>query len=217
MTRSAFICVKACFSTPYAVSATLPRLLNVRGNTRSGYGVARFYTQRCAVKSRRSPPDCSQLPSIRGAAPPPPFYALASAPRQNLGSSTRLLSSSATPPKSSNPLLWQVMTFGVVGLTFYGVNTYLSSPSWRVDTDGPRSEDKPVAPQAEITDKVYFDVRIGDSGQGDAGTSRIVLGLHGNIAPKTVANFVALCRGDTSIAGTRLSYDNSIFHRIIPG
>jgi Cyclophilin type peptidyl-prolyl cis-trans isomerase/CLD len=201
MTRSVFICVKACFSTPYAVSATIPRLLSVRGNTRSGYGVVRFYTQSCAVKSRR-PTDFSQISGVRATAPPP-FHALAL---------TRLLSSSATPPKSSNPLLWQAMTFGVVGLTFYGVNTYLSSPSWRVDTDGPKSEDKPVAPQAEITDKVYFDVRI-----GDAGTSRIVLGLHGNIAPKTVANFVALCRGDTSIAGTRLSYDNSIFHRIIPG
>jgi hypothetical protein len=37
------------------------------------------------------------------------------------------------------------------------------------------------------------------------------------VVPKTVANFVALCKGDqTSAAGTTLAYKGSAFHRVIP-
>ena len=46
-------------------------------------------------------------------------------------------------------------------------------------------------PIAEITNKVFLDVTVdGDTPQ------RIVIGLFGNIVPKTTENFRALCVGD---------------------
>jgi cyclophilin family peptidyl-prolyl cis-trans isomerase len=44
------------------------------------------------------------------------------------------------------------------------------------------------------------------------------MGLFGKIVPKTVANFVGICRGDqvSKISGQKLSYVNTPFHRIIP-
>ncbi len=45
-----------------------------------------------------------------------------------------------------------------------------------------------------ITKKVEFDIKIGDENAG-----KIVLGVFGNTAPKTVANFVALAGNDVSM------------------
>jgi len=65
----------------------------------------------------------------------------------------------------------------------------------------------------EVTQKVYFDVKI-----GDAEPKRIVIGLFGNDVPKTVANFAGLCKGDagTTKGGIQKAYKGSKFHRIIP-
>ena len=71
---------------------------------------------------------------------------------------------------------------------------------------------EPAPPQAEITSRAYFDVAIGGRPAG-----RIVIGLHGNVVPKTVKNFETLCQGTEQIGKLRLSYANSTFHRIIPG
>jgi peptidylprolyl isomerase len=58
-----------------------------------------------------------------------------------------------------------------------------------------------------------MDVKVGDD------TKRLVLGLFGNAAPRTVENFRALCTGEkgTSPSGAQLTFQGSPFHRIIPG
>uniref|UniRef100_A0AAV1TT53 Peptidyl-prolyl cis-trans isomerase n=1 Tax=Peronospora matthiolae TaxID=2874970 RepID=A0AAV1TT53_9STRA len=64
-----------------------------------------------------------------------------------------------------------------------------------------------------ITTQVYFDVEIDGQPEG-----RIVMGLYGEVVPKTTENFRALCTGEMGIgeSGKPLHYKGSIFHRIIP-
>lgn len=59
--------------------------------------------------------------------------------------------------------------------------------------------------EAKITDKVFFDIEHGGKNVG-----RIVLGLYGEVAPKTVENFVTLAQ-----RGEGEGYAGSSFHRII--
>ena len=64
-----------------------------------------------------------------------------------------------------------------------------------------------------VTHKVYFDVEINDQPAG-----RIVMGLFGDVVPKTAENFRALCTGEKGkgVSGVNLHYQGSKFHRIIP-
>ncbi|CEM09983.1 unnamed protein product [Vitrella brassicaformis CCMP3155] len=69
-----------------------------------------------------------------------------------------------------------------------------------------------AAPDPKITEKVYFDIDIEGKPAG-----RIVIGLFGDVVPKTVENFKHLALGDKSdTAGKALAYKGSTFHRIIP-
>lgn len=115
---------------------------------------------------------------------------------------------------SSSSFIWQAATLAVVGTTFYGLQTYFSDPSWRYSSedDEGSSLHGPVPPQAEVTSKVYMDIAIAQQPAG-----RIVLGLFGNVVPKTAANFQALCEGNQEMHQIKLRYEGSPFHRIIPG
>ena len=67
--------------------------------------------------------------------------------------------------------------------------------------------------EPEVTNRVFFDIEVNGESIG-----RITFGLFGKVVPKTVENFRALCTGEKGIgkSGKKLSYQGSIFHRIIP-
>uniref|UniRef100_A0A7S4MW91 Peptidyl-prolyl cis-trans isomerase n=1 Tax=Odontella aurita TaxID=265563 RepID=A0A7S4MW91_9STRA len=69
----------------------------------------------------------------------------------------------------------------------------------------------------KVTHKVYLDVDI--EGYDLEGSNRIILGLFGEVAPKTTENFRALCacdKGKGKLSEKPLCYKGSDFHRIIP-
>eukprot|EP01038_Epipyxis_sp_PR26KG_P006677 gene6677-9161_t len=66
----------------------------------------------------------------------------------------------------------------------------------------------------QVTSTVYFDVEIGGKPAG-----RIVMGLFGDVVPKTAENFRALCTGEMGVGktyGKPLHFQGSGFHRVIP-
>ncbi|KAK6946412.1 Cyclophilin-type peptidyl-prolyl cis-trans isomerase domain, partial [Dillenia turbinata] len=66
----------------------------------------------------------------------------------------------------------------------------------------------------EITHRVFMDVDIDGQRIG-----RMVIGLYGEVVPKTAENFRALCTGEKgkSASGKKLHYKGTPFHRIISG
>ncbi|EOX97709.1 Cyclophilin-like peptidyl-prolyl cis-trans isomerase family protein isoform 3 [Theobroma cacao] len=77
-----------------------------------------------------------------------------------------------------------------------------------------REEEKTVEEEHEITHRVYLDVDIDGQHVG-----RIIIGLYGEVVPKTVENFRALCTGEKGkgASGKALRYKGIPFHRIISG
>jgi peptidylprolyl isomerase len=64
---------------------------------------------------------------------------------------------------------------------------------------------------AKITHTVYFDFEIQKNGAVTQ-SGRVEFGLFGDVVPKTVENFRALCTGEKD----KLAYAGSTLHRIIP-
>jgi len=72
----------------------------------------------------------------------------------------------------------------------------------------PPSEPNPSNP------RVYLDLQIGENA-----IQRVTIELFKDVVPKTVENFRALCTGEKgqSASGKALSYQGSVFHRVIKG
>ena len=72
----------------------------------------------------------------------------------------------------------------------------------------------PKGPASQITSKAYFDIQIGGKAEG-----RIIIGLFGNVVPKTVRNFEMLCTGEAGLGNKwqPLHYKGHRFHRIAKG
>lgn len=117
---------------------------------------------------------------------------------------------------NSSGVVKQLASFGIAAGGAYAlVYTYINYEKQKAEEEEQEllddMNDFPVKPQAPITSKVYFDIKIDGIYQG-----RIVIGLHGSVAPKTVENFEALCEGTATKGTLSLSYNSSPFHRIIP-
>jgi len=124
----------------------------------------------------------------------------------------RCFASSSSSGPSSSSVLKQMTMFGIAGLAAYGITQLLGEQMVDKDDDE-LDNDQAVPPQADITDRVYFDIDINSQPVG-----RVVIGLYGSIVPQTVKNFKTLCEGSSKDArtGKLLSYSGSSFHRVIP-
>ncbi|KAI3818943.1 hypothetical protein L1987_12765 [Smallanthus sonchifolius] len=104
----------------------------------------------------------------------------------------------------SNPLRPRFLIFFLIGsvLVFIVFSSFY------------QQEEEAVEEVYEITHRVFLDVDVDKQHIG-----RIVIGLYGEVVPKTVENFRALCTGELGkcASGKPLHYKGTPFHRIIVG
>lgn len=104
--------------------------------------------------------------------------------------------------------------FAIAGGMGYGAITLFNSTN--SDEDDINIDGAAVPPSAEITSKVFFDIAKQTTPNSPyQPLGRVVIGLYGDVVPKTVKNFEMLCEG-TTINGQVAGYRGSTFHRIIP-
>jgi len=191
----------------------VPPTIALVGNTAASRTSSRMLLQR-ASSSFRSHPTLISTQKAAGASSfrRSPHYHLNSPPQiihncrrrllsSNNGNSTKTNTANPAPSSSSSSsasaILQNLAIFAVAGTLGYGAVSLFNGSDGAVTVGG--DDDRPVAPSAPITSRVYFDVSIQNQPSG-----RIVIGLYGSTTPKTAHNFETLCKGSASANGRRL-------------
>ncbi|QCD88709.1 peptidyl-prolyl cis-trans isomerase CYP21-1-like [Vigna unguiculata] len=99
-------------------------------------------------------------------------------------------------------------------LSIFLIFAYTGSTTTYGSTTSKLVVEEKIEPVPEITHRVFLDIDIDKQHLG-----RIVIGLYGQVVPKTVENFRALCTGQKgkSENGLKLHYKGTPFHRIVSG
>ncbi|XP_014494565.1 peptidyl-prolyl cis-trans isomerase CYP21-1 [Vigna radiata var. radiata] len=99
-------------------------------------------------------------------------------------------------------------------LSIFLIFTYTGSTATYGSTTPKLVVEEKIEQVPEITHRVFLDIDIDKQRLG-----RIVIGLYGQVVPKTVENFRALCTGQKgkSENGLKLHYKGTPFHRIVSG
>ena len=124
-------------------------------------------------------------------------------------------SNNSSSKSTSSAMLQNIAMFALAGGMGYGAITLFNSSS-SSDDESFTNSDGTAQPAADVTSKVFFDIAKQTTPNSPyQPLGRVVIGLYGDVVPKTVKNFETLCKG-TTINGQPAGYRGSTFHRIIP-